>query len=111
MSKVTCKVHAGCRVQWQEGVRLAGAKSCMHASDGRLVGKYHSSPQARRAADVTVCTSLPAHLPSASPLDHLQATLEFHYGKHHTAYLNNLNAQVGLASCCQQALTAGGLAL
>ncbi len=42
-----------------------------------------------------------AYASAPQPLHpHLQNTLEFHYGKHHTAYVNNLNAQVGLAVGC-----------
>ena len=33
--------------------------------------------------------------PNSSPsLPGMQKTMEFHYGKHHTAYLNNLNGQI-----------------
>lgn len=55
---------------------------------------------ARAATAATAATAaLPLQPPSASTRNArapwpTQTTMEFHYGKHHTAYLNNLNAQI-----------------
>ena len=75
MSKV--RRLAGCRQQ-PLAARARSARCCL--------------PRSTRRPSSAACM-LPTH-PALPPPLHPQTTFEFHYGKHHAAYLNNLNGQI-----------------